>query len=146
MPLWRISDFADLSGTGGLRYSARWHNAGRPIVYAAEHPAAALAEMLVHMAREDLPDLFQLLTIHIDDDASVETVQADDLSADWLSNMAVTRDVGDRWLAEGRSLVLRVPSVLMPDAWNILLNPAHSEAAKMRVAKVTPAPLDPRLR
>jgi RES domain-containing protein len=102
--------------------------------------------MLVHIAREDLPDLFQLLTIEIDDDAAIETVDPGALPGDWLSNVAATRAIGDRWLAETRSLALRAPSALMPDAWNMLLNPAHPQAAKMRVVKAEPAPLDSRLR
>jgi RES domain-containing protein len=146
MRLWRISNYTDLSGVGGLRYAARWHSAGRPIVYAAEHPAAALTEILVHVAREDLPDSFQMITIDVDEDASVETIEPESLPNDWLSNVAATRAAGDRWLAEARSLALRVPSALVPDAWNVLLNPAHGENARMRVVKAAHAPLDPRLR
>ena len=49
MILWRISAYADLSGTGGLRVSGRWHQAGRPVVYAATSPPGAMLEVLVHL-------------------------------------------------------------------------------------------------
>ncbi|AVT78400.1 hypothetical protein RPPS3_43380 [Rhodopseudomonas palustris] len=55
MELWRISNYADLTGTGGLRASGRWHSRGRRIVYLADHPSSAVLEMLVHMDREFLP-------------------------------------------------------------------------------------------
>ena len=144
MLLWRISNYADLNGLGGLRFSARWHSRGRPIVYAAEHPSAALTEMLVHVARVDLPETFQMLTIELDDAASVETIVTASLPADWASNLAATRAVGDKWLAEARSLALRVPSVILPDVWNVLLNPAHPEAAGMRVIRSDRPRVDPR--
>ena len=63
--LWRISNYADLSGTGGLRFHARWHTMGSLIVYCADHPAAALAEYLVHLDPEDFTEAFNLLTIEI---------------------------------------------------------------------------------
>ena len=51
MELWRISNYADLSGIGGLKAAGRWHSQGRRIVYLADHPSSALLEMLVHMDR-----------------------------------------------------------------------------------------------
>ena len=68
MRIWRISNHADLSGTGGLRASGRWHSRGRPIVYCGEHPAAVLLEALVHLEvslPEELPDSYQLLEIEV---------------------------------------------------------------------------------
>jgi RES domain-containing protein len=52
MELWRISNYADLSGAGGLRAAGRWHSQGKRIVYLADHPSSALLEMLVHLDRE----------------------------------------------------------------------------------------------
>ena len=65
MKVWRISNHGDLSGRGGLRAAGRWHCAGRPIVYLAEHPASALLEVLVHFDIGDvsaLPVAYQLPT------------------------------------------------------------------------------------
>ena len=141
--LWRISNYADLSGFGGLKFSGRWHTCGRPAVYAAEHPAGAMTEMLVHFTRENLPDAFQLIEIDLDDTAAMETAAP---PPGWRDSEAATRAIGDAWLAQKRSLALRVPSALVPQAWNVLLNPAHPEAAKMRVAALHPVPVDPRFR
>ena len=74
MVLWRISNYADLRGMGGLRAPGRWHYAGQPIVYLAEHPALALLEILVHMEIAgvgQLPDRYQLLRVEVRDDVPV---------------------------------------------------------------------------
>src|ERR1700710_2443183 len=74
MELWRISNYADLKGIGGLRASGRWHFAGQPVVYLAEHPASALLEILVHQQlshSEHVPDSYQLLRIEVPDDIAI---------------------------------------------------------------------------
>jgi RES domain-containing protein len=53
--------------------------------------------------------------------------------------------IGNAWLTEARSAVWRVPSVLVPDAWNVLLNPNHSDAARVSVSEIEPFGFDPRL-
>ena len=145
MKLWRISDFANLSGQGGLLYSARGHSAGRPIVYCADHPAGALAEHLVHINWNLLPDRFQLLTLEVDDNINPEQLDAESLAPGWRGNLAVTRAAGDGWLATNSSLLLRVPSVILPDVYNVLINPLHPDMLKIRIAKTESVPLDGRL-
>jgi RES domain-containing protein len=66
--LWRISNYADLSGTGGVLHPGRWHHRGRPIVYLAESPAAALLEVLVQVSHPgELPAHDQLIEIALPD-------------------------------------------------------------------------------
>jgi RES domain-containing protein len=143
MHLWRISNYADLKGYGGLKYDARWHNKGRPIVYCAEHPAGALSEMLAHMDRSMVPDTYMLLKIMAPDE--IQPISAK-ISFDKLTeNVATTRQIGDRWLAAGKSLLLRVPSAIVPDAYNVLINPLHPDAAKLKIVKRQHVPFDKRL-
>ena len=145
MRLWRISNYADLSGMGGVRFAARWHSKGRPILYAAEHPAGALTEFLTHLGLEDIPDAFQLITMEVPEAAKPGELRLADLPPDWTSNRATTRAIGDGWLKGGSSLLLRVPSVLVPDAFNMLVNPQHPDAAGLRILKTEQVPLDQRL-
>jgi RES domain-containing protein len=145
MLLWRISNYAGLSGMGGVRFPGRWHGKGRPILYTAEHPAGALTEFLVHIDLEDIPQRFQLLTIETPDASPLPAVNPDDLPSGWTSNLAATRAIGDRWLHAGESLLLRVPSVLVPGAFNVLINPEHQEAAGLKLLKAEKVPLDSRL-
>ena len=144
MRLWRVSNYADLSGEGGRRFPARWHSAGRPIVYCAESPAGALVEHLVHLDWDLLPSTFQLLTIDIGDETPVGTVSLDLLPEDWRSHPRIARATGDAWLTSGLGLLLRVPSAILPDTWNVLFNPSHAEAAGARIVKTEKVPLDPR--
>jgi RES domain-containing protein len=74
MELWRISNYADLSGIGGLKAAGRWHSQGRQIVYLANHPASALLEMLVHMDRDLNPPTYQLLRVVVPSELTVEVV------------------------------------------------------------------------
>lgn len=146
MKLWPISNYADLQGIGGLRASGRWHTRGRPIVYLAESPPGALIEVLVHVdvsRLEDLPDRYTLLTIEADGDIGLESCV--DLPDDWAENRQVSRAAGDRWLEGARSALLRVPSAIMPGIWNVLLNPLHPDAHRLRITGTASLPFDRRL-
>jgi RES domain-containing protein len=144
--LWRISNYHSLSGDGGLQFSARWHTAGRPIVYFAESPAGAMVEALVHLEfdEQDWPRSYQLLQADYPEKLRVETLNPGG-SRDWRTNVAVTRKLGDVWLRSGRSALARVPSAILPATWNVLLNPGHDEARQVRVARTVRAEYDPRL-
>ena len=147
MRLWRISDFADLSGVGGLMEEARWHSRGRRIVYVADHPASALLEVLVHLEVDlaDLPEDYQLLVIDAPDDIPFERVEVADLPPNWQGNLASTQARGDDWLKEGKTALCCVPSAIVPFAENWLLNPLHADAARLRIARAIRVPYDPRL-
>src|ERR1044071_5752833 len=123
MRLWRISDHASLSGDGGLFFSARWHSRGKRIVYLADHPASALLEVIVHLEvrAENLPDDFQLLKIDVPDGLAVDQADHGELPADWKERVSVTQKIGDVWLNEGLTSLLRVPSAIVPETNNYLL-------------------------
>jgi len=146
MVLWRISNYADLRGIGGLRAGGRWHFPGQPVVYLAEHPALAFLEVLVHheLSRiEDLPKDYQLLKVEIDESVTVAEIQA--LPDEWKRNPHWSKSAGTEWLSAGTSLLLKVPSVLVPYASNYVFNPAHSDAGKARIAEARRVEHDPRI-
>lgn len=130
-----------------MRASGRWHTRGRRVVYLSESPAAALLEILVHFEIDvrNLPVRYRLLKLHAPDDLLVEHVTVADLPADWLERTDVTRATGDRWLQAVRSPLLRVPSAVVPETFNVLLNPAHEDATQLAVAEVSEHVIDPRL-
>jgi RES domain-containing protein len=142
--LWRISDHADVSGAGGLHASGRWHIIGRPVVYAAESPAGALTELLVHMDPQFADEEFQLLEIEVPSGIAMKS--AGILPKGWRDHLDVTRRMGDGWLAGEETALLRVPSAIVPDTFNILINPLHRDAAKIRIVAKKKLRLDPRLR
>ena len=128
MILWRISAFSDLSGRSGLMAAGRWHHAGKPVVYLAESPSAAMLEVLVHLEidSEDIPDNLRLLRVDLPDAVSSQIVP--DLPDQWEENVAHTRALGDAWLASGDALLMKMPSAIMPCTNNFLFNPLHSQA------------------
>jgi RES domain-containing protein len=133
--LWRVSNYQTLDGVGGLYVSGRWHTKGHPVVDCTLNPAAALLETLVHIEidSEDRPERFQVLRIEGPDSLSLEKIEAGSLSPKWAEDIASTQSIGDRWLSERRSLLLQVPSVLVPETWNVLVNPQHAEANLLKV-------------
>ena len=147
MRLWRISDYADLSGEGGLLASGRWHTHGSRIVYLADHPASALVEVLVHLEVDpgDMPQPYQLIAIDLPDNTASEAIELNELPPDWHDQLPLMRKIGDAWLKESRVPLLRVPSAIIPFATNWLLNPAHQAAAGARIADVMRVPFDRRL-
>ena len=144
--LWRISNHRDLTGAGGLRYSARWHSAGHRVVYLAESAAGALIEVLVHLELDetDLPPAYTLLRVAVPPEVAAVNlpVPTDDA---WKAEVMVTRALGDDWLKTGRSALARVPSAILPDTFNLLLNPQHPQASLIGIVEATSARLDPRL-
>jgi RES domain-containing protein len=147
MVLWRISNYADLLGIGGLYASARWHTAGKPVVYLAETPSSALLEVFVHLEidEEHRPDSYQLLKIEADDDVSFQTVDQASLSAGWKGNESETQAYGDDWFEAKQTPLLRVPSAITPETWNWILNPRHADSAKVRIIQVEKQLYDARL-
>lgn len=106
------------------------------MVYAADHPALALLEVRVHLDVPPglLPADYVMMRLSLPDPAERLMALPED-----------PRAVGDAWLAAGRGAVLLVPSVLVPGAANLLLNPAHPGAAAARIEAVEPFAFDPRL-
>ena len=142
MRLKRIANarYATLDGGGGLRVDGRWHSKGRPIVYLADSTALALLELTVHMEvpHAALPN-YMLLDVHVPDDVDIE-------HADWVEpEEVVCRRFGDEWLASGRTALVRVRSIIVPDGFNVLLNPMHPDASRVRVVRTAALPIDPRL-
>ena len=142
MRIWRISNHADLSGQGGVVAAARWNLVKTPIVYCADHPAAALLEMLVHIDPEDAPATYKLLSIEVPEPLDIH---APELPEDWKEDLALTQNLGSRFIASGSAPVMAVPSAVVPFARNYLLNPLLLEDAAIRIACVTDHPIDPRL-
>jgi RES domain-containing protein len=146
--LWRISNFVDLSGEGGLGASGRWHTEGRLVVYLADCPAGALLERIVHMTDmvEDafLPQYYQLLKVAVPDELVIKQLNMI-APVDWKEHTEFTRVIGDAWLASQETPLARVPSVIAPQTWNYLLNPEHPDAKQVQVAEVIKERFDNRL-
>lgn len=149
MVVWRITRGAhqELDGKGAESYGGRWNSVGVPVVYASSTLALAALEYLAHVDVEDVPDDLVAMAIEVPDDAGQESVFDIDLPADWarLPDHPACNEVGNRWVAEGAALVLSVPSAIVPEERNLLINPAHPRAGDVKVVSTRPFAFDPRL-
>ncbi len=147
MFLWRISNHASLDGRGGLEASARWHTQGRPIVYLAESAAGALLEVMVHLELNpvQMPKSYRLLKVEAPDDVPFESARLTELGEHWVDDETATQTLGDRWLLSRGSALLRVPSAVAPETFNMLLNPAHEMARRLKIVSHREYPWDLRL-
>ena len=148
MIVWRISNYQDLSGQGGLRAAARWHHAGMPVVYTASSPASALLEVLVHLELNDpdlLPDSYQLLKIAVPDSLSIVEIDEKSLASDWRKQLELSRMIGNEWLRGSNSALLAVPSAIVPHTKNYLINPAHRDTKQIKIKSHGNYPFDFRL-
>ena len=139
----------DLSGYGAFLVGGRWNLPGLPLLYTAESRSLAMLEVLVHVPAGDLPTDMYLLTVDLPDELGPEEITPADLPAGWqrLTQPLPTAVLGHAWLQAGRTLALRVPSVLVPQEHNLLLNPAHPRFGQVRLAtEPEPFHFDERLR
>ncbi len=147
---WRIvkARHADraFTGEGAQQTGGRWNSPGVPMIYVSEHKSLAVLEILVHL---DPRDASRHLTFRIAfDESLVERLPPDQLPAGWREEMParVARQVGDLWVRENRSAVLAVPSAIIPEELNFLLNPRHPGFERITLGQPTLFTLDPRLR
>ena len=140
MRLWRLAREAHsaLDGEGARMFGGRWNSPGRPAVYCAGSAALAVLEVRVHLdlPLDLLPEDYRLFAVETRDaefeDAPPQAVET-------------ARAFGDAWLASGRSAILRVPSIILPEEWNVLINPLHAHAQHIQVISRRPCLFDSRL-
>lgn len=136
-----------LDGEGARLYGGRWNAPGRVVIYTSATLALAALEYLVHVDPGDVPADLTALTIDVPDDVVGAAVAVAALPGGWERMPAPPpcRCIGDAWLREGVSLALPVPSALVPEELNVLLDPGHPAAHRLRVVAERPFSFDRRL-
>ncbi len=152
MPLvaWRITTKeapgAAFDGEGARLHGGRWNRPGTRLVYAAEHLSLAALGLFVHVDPEDRPRALFQFRVELPDDA-LEVLPRERLPASWRDYPAPdeTAAIGTDWARRGRGLALLVPSVVIPDESNVLLNPVHPRFGELRIGAGEPFSFDPRM-
>lgn len=148
---WRIvkAKFASsaFSGEGARRFGGRWNNRGIAIVYTASSQSLAILEMLVHLDADALLRHYRLIPVRFPE-SSVRSLTLNQLPTNWRRRPAPAsvRKIGDDWVASAKSLILQVPSVIVPAESNYLINIAHPDFAKLRIGTPQPFRFDRRLK
>lgn len=153
--LWRIAadtpewSAEDLAGKGAAARGARWNHPGEHVTYASTSISLAAWETRAHLGRgAALPWNRFLVRIEVPDDVwSARAALARPISVGWdaVPEGLVSRHLGSSWLRAGTSLLLAVPSVIVPEEDNVLINPAHPDSARVSATKVRRFVYDPRV-
>jgi len=138
---------APFDGAGAARFGARWNSPGRAAVYAAGSYAGALLEILVHAQRLAIREPYHCLVIEVPWDVPVTVVAPEDVPGWADADYTASRVVGDAWLAAASSALLQVPAVTgRPFEYNVVINPHHPDAYRLRLDGPYPVEWDDRLR
>jgi RES domain-containing protein len=149
--VWRLCQAAyakkALTGEGGLYAHGRWHVQGVRVVYAAATLSLAALELLVRMDRDLAPPDLAAIEIDVPGSVEVERVPLSKLPAGWdaYPAPATTQLLGMRWIAAGQTAVLEVPSAVIPQEHNYVLNATHPQFKRLRTVATTPFSFDSRL-
>ena len=154
--VWRIAtdtpayEADDLAGVGAKITGGRWNEAGAAMIYASQSMAMACLETLIHLNAGALP--FNRFLVQLDIPGWVWTkgqhVNSASLKVGWDAEPAgrVSIDFGTKWITSKSSAVLIVPSAIIPEEFNVLINPQHPDSSAITATKVRKWLYDPRLR
>ncbi len=136
----------ELSGKGAAIRGARWNSRGVEVIYTSSSRALAMAEVLVHLNIDIVPNDFLMLTIEVPEDISMAEIKDDELPSQWssFSRIFLTQKIGDQFIQENRCCLFKVPSVVVPGDFNFLINPGHPEFENVKVVKSMVFPFDSR--
>jgi RES domain-containing protein len=149
MNVWRLARaaYTTPNGEGAKKYGGRWTPAGLAVVYTSASLALAAVEALVHADSDLLPDDLVILAAHIPEPFPIRTITPADLPDDWQHIPAprTLLTIGGDWVSTSREVGLRVPSAVIPQEWNMLLNPAHRDFPAIKWTNEGPFRWDARL-
>ena len=150
MLLYRVchTQFAnDLSGTGSRIYGGRWNSPGIPAVYTSGSKSLAVLESLTSSPPNILKNYFSILTIKIGGKFFIDEILEKNLPKDWnvFPAPAWLVRLGDKWLKEGKSLLVKLPSAIISSESNYVINPAHVDFKKVKIIFIEKLELDKRI-
>jgi len=137
--------YANTLFASGMR--GRWNSAGNKVIYASETVPLALLENMVRRQGVGFNADFKVMFLDIPDDAVIESVAESSLEPGWRdpNDYSQCQPLGDRWFNEGDALALKVPSAVMPLAFNFVINTLHPDYPKVKLIEVTDLMPDPRI-
>jgi len=133
-----------LSASGA---NGRWAAAGRPVIYCAESIPLAFMENMVRRQGVGFNNDFKIAFIDIPDDFSITTVEERDLDPDWRDpyNYSHCQPIGNKWFDDLRVPILKVPSAVMVECYNYVLNTLHPDFKHIKIIGLTDLVPDARI-
>lgn len=149
--VWRVCNAkwaaTAFDGQGAKIYGGRWNSAGIAVVYTSSSLALAALESLVHLGVESIPKPYVAIPADIPAGLVIDQVEQDLLPSNWRDDPPplVIAAIGDQWVRNGKSAVLKVPSAVIYEEWNYLLNPEHPDFTQIAIRTAKPFQFDARL-
>jgi RES domain-containing protein len=135
----------DISGSGAKLYGSRWNSIGTPMLYLASSISLAWLEMLVHLQLQDKSTDFSLLYINIPPVTDIQELEIGKLKQNWQVDAGYTQFIGDAFIRSKQKLLLKVPSAVVEEETNYLVNPLHPDFKKVAIVKTKIFQFDHRL-
>lgn len=134
-------------GEGAYKYGGRWNTQGTRIVYTAESLALATLELVVHFDGSQVQNSYSFTTVEFDESLVKDVRDFVRLPNNWNNSpapLAIQR-IGDKWVQSGETVILRIPTAILPLGFNYLINIAHRDFASLKIGKPVSFTIDPRL-
>lgn len=135
----------DISGNGAALYGSRWNSKGLPLLYTSQFISLSILESLVHLKKGEIPPSQYLLHIEIPDENEIAEISYKKIKKNWDREPDYTQWLGDQFLRNKQGMILKVPSAIVPQESNFLLNPLHPNFKKIRIVSSELLQLDKRL-
>jgi RES domain-containing protein len=134
-------------GEGARRYGGRWNHTGTSVVYTSGSLSLAVLELFVHVDIDTIPGDLVAIQVDIPDNLTIETVKIESLPRDWrrYPGPESLKDIGTAWASKASTAILAVPSAVIPEEQNYLLNPAHRDFKRLRLRKPVGFSFDARM-
>ena len=134
-----------MDGNGAKLYGGRWNSAGIPMLYTTGFISLAVLEVIIRISLEEIPSGFMLLKIEVPDSMEIKTIENKNLKKQWKEDIEYSRFMGDSFLKENKSAVLKVPSAVIDEEDNYLINTLHPDFKHIKLKDAEPFDFDKRL-
>ena len=148
MIVYRISNALysdDISGIGAKLYGARWNTKGTPMLYCSGHISLAILELLVHSQFKNFSIDLDLIIIQLPVNVAAAEISAKKIKANWEKDAGYTQFIGDEFIRNKQDLILKVPSAVIQEESNFLVNPLHPDFKKVKILDTRSFKTDERL-
>ena len=134
----------DISGDGARKKGGRWNSPGFPVVYTSTAISLSLLELLIYNSSYEVIRVNMLMQITVPENL-MQSLSVNALKQTWQKDIDYSRFIGNEFLKTKKSLLLKVPSAIIPEETNVLINPAHPDFKKVKIIKASPFQFDTRL-
>ena len=134
----------DISGDGARKKVGRWNSPGFPVVYTSTAISLSLLELLIYNSSYEVIRVNMLMQITVPENL-MKSLSVNALKQTWQKDIDYSRFIGNEFLKNKKSLLLKVPSAIIPEESNVLINPAHPDFKRVKIIKASLFQYDTRL-